>query len=482
MSDYSNQCAAAVKHADELCFMSATDAIEAFRLRELSPVDLAKALIARSEKLQPLINVFTHTFYAEALEAAKIAERAYLQDTARPLEGICFTCKDFHAVKGQITTYGSKAFSTHRPRYTVPYVKRLLDAGAIMMSRSTTPEFAYDARTNSPLWGPTRNPWNLAYSAGGSSGGSAAAVASGMATVADGTDGGGSIRIPAAACGVVGYKPPLGRNPSDREHPLETMLHYGPITRSVADAALMQNVTSGAHDDDVMSLRDSVVVSARVQPLSGTRIALSMDLGFFHLDREVRQNTSAAAQALREIGCVVEEVQVGWDWDVVRAWSTRWATMLAGLHGELLGKFEPDLDPDVVAYIRKGMATDAVTLYRTNQVVARMYSALAAIFATHDALICPTLALPSVRHEEDYKDFRIDGQRIPLSRGGWSMTSPFNLIGQCPVMSVPTGFSSIGVPTGMQIVGPTFSEATVFKIASAFEAARPWSDRRPLRT
>jgi amidase len=488
MSDHSSQCDDAIvkpatlespnhQFTDELCFLSATDAIKAFRSRTLSPVDLTKALIARSEKLQPQINAFTYTFYGEALAAAKMAEHAYLQDAARPLEGICFACKDFHAVKGQITTYGSKVLRSHRPNYTVPYVQRLLEAGAIMISRSTTPEFAYDARTNSPLWGPTRNPWNLAYSAGGSSGGSAAAVTSGMVTVADGTDGGGSIRIPAAACGVVGYKPPFGRNPSDREHPLETMLHYGPITRSVADAALMQNVTSGAHDDDVTSLRDRVTVSAKVLPMVGTRVAFSMDLGFFHVDREVRKNTLAAAEALREMGCLVKEVEVGWDWDVVRTWSARWAAMFAGLHGELLDRFEHDLDPDVVAYIRKGIATDAASFYRTNQVVARMYASLAPILANYDALICPTLALPSVRHEEDYRDFRIEGQRIPLSRGGWSMTSPFNLLSQCPVMLVPTGFSSIGIPTGMQIVGRTYDDPTVFKIAAAFEAARPWSGK-----
>jgi amidase len=463
----------------DLCFLSATDAIAAFRARTLSPIELARALVASSEQLQLRVNAFTYVFYEQALAAAAAAERAYAQGTARPLEGICFACKDFHAVKGEITTYGSKVFREHRPDYTVAYVQRLLDAGAIMMARSTTPEFAYDARTHSPLWGLTRNPWNPAYSTGGSSGGAAAAVAAGMVTIADGTDGGGSIRIPASACGVVGYKPPFGRNPLDREHPLEMMLHYGPITRSVADAALMQNLTSGAHDDDVTSLRDRVTVSAEVVPVSGMRIALSMDLGFFHVDPEIRANTLAAAEALRGLGCVVEEVRLDWDWDVVRAWSTRWAVMLAGLQGDLVDTHESDLDPDVVAYIKKGRAVDAVALYRIQQTGARMYAALAPILARHHALICPTLALPSVRHDEDYQDFRIDGQKIPLSRGGWSMTMPFNLLSQCPVMSVPTGFSSIGIPTGMQIVGRTYDDATVFTIAAAFEAARPWSGTHP---
>jgi Asp-tRNA(Asn)/Glu-tRNA(Gln) amidotransferase A subunit family amidase len=464
----------------DLCFLTAAEAIEAFRSRALSPVELTKALIARSEDVQKEINALTYMFPEQALAAAAQAERAYQRNEARPLEGVCFACKDFHAVRGQITTYGSKAFRSHRPDHTAPYVQRLLDAGAIMLSRSTTPEFAYDARTSSPLWGLTRNPWNLEYSAGGSSGGAAAAVASGMVTIADGTDGGGSIRIPAAACGVVGYKPPFGRNPTDRLHPLETMLHYGPITRSVADAALMQNVTSGVHDADVTSLRDRMVLPTAPQSVAGTRIALSMDLGFFHVDPEIRENTRAAVQALRDLGCIVDEVQLGWTWDVVRTWALRWAVMLAASHGDLLERFENDLDPDVVAYIRKGQAIDAITLYRTKEVIANMYATLSPIFAHYEALICPTLALPSVRHDEDYKDFRIDGQRVPLSRGGWSMTSPFNLLNQCPVISVPTGFASTGVPTGMQIAGRTYDDAAVFRIAAAFETIKPWSGRRPL--
>jgi Asp-tRNA(Asn)/Glu-tRNA(Gln) amidotransferase A subunit family amidase len=468
-------------HADDFCFMSATDAIAAFKTRTLSPVEVAKALVARCECLQPVINAFTHVFYERALGQARIAEAAYGRTSSdyRPLEGVLVAIKDFHPVKDEITTFGSKVFRNHRPDHTAPYVQRLLDAGAILFSRTTTPEFAFDSRTNSPLWGTTRNPWNCDYSAGGSSGGAAAAVAAGMTTIADGTDGGGSIRIPASACGVVGYKPPYGRNPSDRGHPLETMLHYGPITRSVSDAALMQNVTSGPHVEDQGSLRDRIKIPDGVQSLAGTRIAFSIDLGFFHVDPEVRRNTLAAVGAFRDLGCVVEEVQVGWDWDSVRTWSMRWAVMLAGLSGKLIADYEADLDPEVVAYIREGLATDAVSNYRGNSVIARMYETLAPILSKYSILICPTLALPSVTHEEDYQDFRIDGKNIPLSRGGWSMTSPFNLLCQCPVMSVPTGFASSGIPTGMQIVGPTYDDASVFRFAAAYEAIRPWSARRP---
>jgi Asp-tRNA(Asn)/Glu-tRNA(Gln) amidotransferase A subunit family amidase len=465
---------------DNLCFLSAQEAVSAFREGSLSPVELARAVIARCEDVQPKINAFCGSFFDRALEMARAAERAYAKGgKPRPLEGVLLTVKDFHPIENEITTYGSKVFVNHRPDYTAPYVDRLLKAGAILLARSTTPEFAHSGRTSSPLWGITSNPWNLDYSPGGSSGGSAAAVAAGMTTIADGTDGGGSIRIPASACGVVGYKPPFGRNPTDSEHPFETLLHYGPITRTVADAVLMQNLTSGPHVSDPTSLRDRVIIPDIHPSLAGSRIALSLDLGFFHVDPEVRKNTLEAADVFRDLGCVVEEVSVGWDWDVFKTWSSRWAVMLASLCGDLMPKFENDLDPNVVTNIRKGLATGAVDYYRNNIVLGHMYKTIGPLLSKYSVLICPTLAVPSVTHGENFKDYKIDGKKIPISGGGWSMTSPFNLLSQCPVMSVPTGFSTIGIPTGMQIVGPTYDDLAVFRFASAFEKARPWNARRP---
>ena len=231
----------------ELCYLTASEALERFKARTLSPVELLDAQIARTQAINPKVNAITYDFFDRAREQAKKAEAKYGQTDGRlrALEGVPVAIKDFHPVKGEITTFGSKIFEDFRPDYTAATVDRLLRAGAIMHMRTTSPEFAYSGATHSPLWGITPNPWNLEYTSGGSSGGAAAAVAGGMTTLADGTDGGGSIRIPASACGLFGYKPPFGRNPLDRDHPLETILHYGPIVRSVADAALMQNVMSG---------------------------------------------------------------------------------------------------------------------------------------------------------------------------------------------------------------------------------------------
>jgi amidase len=308
----------------KLCYMTATEAIARFKTKTLSPVELMKAVIARCETVNQKINAITYDYFDRALEQARDAEERYAKTDGRPrpLEGIPCAIKDFHSVKGEITTYGSRIFENFLPDNTAPTVERLLKAGAIMHCRTTTPEFAYAGVTASPLWGITRDPWNLEYAPSGSSGGAAALLAAGGTTLADGTDGGGSIRGPASACGLIGYKPPFGRNPLDREHPLETILVYGPLTRSVADAALMQNVMSGPHPADICSLRQRLRLPASFSGLKGWKVALSMDFGYMPVSPEVEKNTRAAAEVFRSLGCEVHEVELGWDARTLDAWFT----------------------------------------------------------------------------------------------------------------------------------------------------------------
>ena len=296
----------------DLCYLSASAALAAFRARTLSPVELMQAVIARSEAVGPRVNAFTHTFFERALTQARKAEQVYARPRGAPrmLEGLPVVIKDFHPVAGEITTFGSRMHADFRPTTTAPTVTRLFEAGAIMHARSTTPEFAHSGVTHSPLWGVTRNPFNLAYTPGGSSGGASAALAAGMTTLADGTDAGGSVRIPAAPCNVVGYKPPFGRNPLDVDHPLETLLHYGPMARTVGDCALMQNVMSGPHAADMLSLRESVIIPESFKPVRGMKIAVSMDLGFFAIDPTVAANTQSALEVFRSLGCRVQEVDL----------------------------------------------------------------------------------------------------------------------------------------------------------------------------
>jgi amidase len=466
----------------DLCYMTATEAIAAFKARTLSPVELMRAVIGRCEAVNPKLNALTYTFFDRALDEAKKAESRYGKSDgqARPLEGIPVGIKDFHPVKDEITTFGSKIFRNFKPSYTAPTVQRLLDAGAIMHCRTTTPEFAYSGVTQSSLWGPTANPWNLAYTPGGSSGGAGAVVAAGMTTIADGTDGGGSIRIPSSACGIFGYKPPFGRNPTDLEHPLEMILHYGPMTRSVGDGALMQNVMSGPHLGDICTVRERVTIPEKHEGIKGWKVAFSMNLGYFEVDPEVQKNTLAAAEVFKSLGCEVKEVDVGWNWGTLDAWMTQWEGLFAGIAGDLLPRWRFEMDPFVVNILERGMTHSAKRFYLANLVRGEMYQKLGPILDENNILICPTLAVPSVKidHNEFDTNFRINGQRVQ-AYVGWIMTNPFNLMSQVPAATVPSGFAKSGIPTGLQIVAKTFDDLTVFRAAAAYEQANPWRTKRP---
>ncbi len=466
----------------DLCYMTATEVIEAFNANTLSPVELLKAVIARAEAINPSLNAISQQYFDRALKEARRAEACYRGKHAapRPLEGIPIAIKDFHAVKDEITTFGSKVFESHRATHSAPTVDRLLKAGAIMHLRSITPEFASSATTHSPLWGVTKNPWNRAYSPGGSTGGGAAAVAAGFATVADGTDGGGSIRIPASACGLVGYLAPFGRNPLDRDHPVESLLRYGPITRSIADAALMQNVMSGPHADDQCSLRDRLTLPNRFESIRGWKIALSYDLGYFAVDPEVTKAVKAAARVFEGLGCQVEEVGLPWHLGILEAMYAHWEGMAASVLAKYLPRWRYEMNPHVVHLIEKGRQRSAADLYRVNAVRGEMYRSLEPILRKYDVLICPTLAVPSVAADHDNLDpcFAIAGKKVDAYLQ-WVMTYPFNLVSQVPVLSVPCGVARSGVPIGLQIVGRTYDDLSVFRAAAAFECASPWRDRRP---
>ena len=467
----------------ELCYLTATEAIKKFKERTLSPLELINALIYRTEKINPSLNAITYKFFDRAVEEAKKAEVNYGKsddNRLRALEGIPVAIKDFHPVKDEITTFGSHIFDNFRPTYTAPTVDRLLNAGAIMHFRSTTPEFAYSGQCHSPRWGITRNPWNTDFSPGGSSGGAGASVAAGMTTIADGTDGGGSIRIPASVCGIVGFKPPFGRNPLDRDHPGESILKYGPLTRSVSDAALMQNVMSGPHIEDRYTLNNKVNIPLSFESIKGYKIAFSMDLGYFPIDPEVRKNTLESLEVFKDLGCEVTEVNVNWHWDNLSYWLIHWESLFATVASQFLQKYRFHMDPIVVGLLERGLRHSATDLYKVNIHRGDMHAKLSSIMKDFDCLVCPTTAIPSVpvNHDQSNPNFIIEGQRVDATYG-WFLTNPFNLMSQSPVMSVPSGFSSSGVPTGIQIVGRNYDDINVFRVATAYETARPWNHFRP---
>jgi Asp-tRNA(Asn)/Glu-tRNA(Gln) amidotransferase A subunit family amidase len=469
---------------NDLCFVSAGDAITKFKARQLSPVDLVAALIARSEAVNPHLTAFTTTHFERAHAQARRAEAKYMRKGARlrRLEGVPIAIKDLHPIKGEITTFGSRIFAQNRDSVTSPSVARLLNAGAIVLARTATPEFGAATICHSPLWGISRNPWNTDYSPGGSSGGSGAALAAGMTTLADGSDYGGSIRIPAAACGIFGYKPPFGRIPRLAPGSLDTFGHCGPMTRGVRDAALMLEIMSGTHPGDIMSLPGRARIPRPLPDVRGMRIAFSMDLGYFQVDQEVQDNTRSAVTTFRDLGCHVEEVEIGWTSAVLSAFLTRAVAGFSARIAPYLPRWRFEMSDYVRAVAEEGLNISAAEIFAAQEFQSEMFQKLSPIFAKFDLMVCPTLALPSLPADQSplALNVTINGKRL-LADVQWALTYPFNMISQCPVASVPSGFSTSRVPTGVQIVGRPYDDASVFRAALAYEAARPWLDRHETR-
>lgn len=461
---------------DDLCYLPASEALKLFRRRTLSPVELTAALIARAEKVNPKINCLADRYFEEAMEQARASEARYMKRGARTgaLDGVPLAVKDAQRLKGKRTTQGSLIFKDHVDDHSDPMIERLQKAGAVILARTTTPEFCLSGITASRIWGVTRNPWNTAWGPGGSSGGSGAALAAGITTLATGTDIGGSIRIPAAACGVVGYKPPHGRNPDGPPANFDRFNHCGPMTRTVADAALMQNVTSGPHPLDHDSLREKVTLPTAARSIRGLRIAYSVDLGYVPVEPAVRKNMLKAIEVFRKLGATVEEVDLGWTEDVEKNGLHWYNLMHFGRqtiwHLKQSKQLMTDYAVKFAAVAQK--LTSADDAHRPWEQAHRMYQTLGPVLARNDLFICPTNNAPSVKADHDPWDeaFTVAGKRVDPEYG-WVMTHQFNMLPNCPVISLPSGRAETGVPTGIQLVGRTFDDVTVFRAALAYEKA-----------
>ena len=460
----------------DLCYMPATQALALFRARKLSPVELMQAVVARAGKVNRKVNAFTFTHFDEALDGARKAEAKYAKTAGRlgALEGLPIAVKDESWIKGKPTSYGSLIYKDFVPDVTSPNNERILKAGGIVHARTATPEFSCSSATHTRLWGVTRNPWNPKFTPGGSSGGSAASLASGTAPLATGSDIGGSIRIPASCAGVVGYKPPYGRNPDDAPFNLDPYCHTGPLARTVADAILLQNVMCGPSPTDIASLRPKLRLPTQYKPIKGWRIAYSIDLGFYNVDKEVVANTRAALDVFRSLGATVEEVDLGWSIDLLKAGVDHLNHLFGNLMAGYARKHRKLMTPYAVAFAKDGAKSTAAKFLNAMEVAARMYATLGPVLEKYDVLICPTTALPAVRADFDptLHDVRINGKTLdvwPIL--AWCMTVPFNTMSRCPVLSVPSGRARNGVPTGIQIVGRTYCDADVFRAGMAYETA-----------
>ncbi|HXP78120.1 MAG TPA: amidase [Stellaceae bacterium] len=349
-------------------------------------------------------------------------------------------------------------------------VERLIGAGAIIIGKTTTPEFAYSSFTASPLWGMTRNPRNPTRTSGGSSGSSAVAVATGCVSLAEGTDMGGSVRIPASFCGIAGLKPSLGRIPMDiLPTVFDSISHFGPLARTVDDAALFLGVTQGPDDRDIQSLPDLQVPVPVPRGVRGLRLALSIDLGYYRVDAEVAGRVREAAQALAGAGAgaVVEDVELGWSREVNDAWGRYWDVFLAACFGDYLAEHRNGMDLRVVELIERGFATSTVDFKRLEEVRTRQWQSLTAVFRGYDALLCPTMARPAP--SIDLQDGDFDRTDCDGRYDGLDMTCPFNFVSQCPALSVPAGTTRDGLPIGLQVIGRRFADVSVLRIGATLE-------------
>jgi len=463
---------------DELCWMPATDLAAAIARKRVSPVEVVETLLARIDAHKHL-NAYVTVDAEGARRAAKAAERAAtrLRPRLGPLHGVPFSVKDVVATKGVRTTFGTPLFKDHVPEDDAPIVARMKAAGAIMLGKTNTPTLGWIGITDNLLFGATRNPWNLERTPNGSSGGAAAAVAVGLGPLAIGTDSGGSIRKPAAFCGIFGHKPSYGRIPIHPHGPGWSVSHVGPMTRTVRDAALMLNVCAGPDERDPTSLPAAGVdyVKALRGGLKALRVAYSDSLGFLPaVEREIREITAKAARAFRELGCRVETVNPGWP----SAWSIQRATFIAAI-GARLAPYrhrKDEIDSPLLPIIDEAVAMPATAYLQAwvDRLVWCQHPR--ALFEKYDLLLTPTTTTAPFPLGILYPT-EIEGTPVDREPSA-GFTYPFNLTGQ-PAASVPCGFTKDGLPVGLQIVGRRFDDATVLRAAAAFEAVHPWASARP---
>lgn len=470
---------------EDICYITATEALDRFTTGLLSPVELLEALIARSQKVEPSINAFTDTYFEEAHEEAQKSEERYARGgQMRPLDGLPLAVKDESWIKGKRTTNGAVFNKDFVATDTSIINRRLLRAGAIVHARTATPEFSCSGVCWSNLHGVTRNPWNPDFTPGGSSGGSSASLAAGTTTIATGSDIAGSVRIPASCAGVVGFKSTYGRIPEDWPFNLDTYCHPGPMARSVRDAALMFNVLNGPHDKDIASLRPKIRVPVMLSEgdIKGLKVAYSIDLGFYEVDPEVRRNTENVLKVLQDLGASVEEVDLGWTPEV----TTTAMNHLSHIFGAFIERYYDRYGYSMTTYARQFAEMSrnhpASAYLASLEGAGRMYDSFGPMMAKHDLFVCPTLAVPAVPATWDQSKDKLEVNGKQLDPWFWLMTYPFNVLSRCPVLAVPSGHASNGVPTGVQFVGRTYDDAGVIRAGLAYEAAFPLYDtaeRRP---
>ncbi|WP_280421621.1 amidase [Nocardia carnea] len=479
-----------IASAAALAGASAVEISSLIRDGRVTAAEVVESALARIDALDDSLHAFVERTDSLARTQAAEVDAAFARgDDPGPLAGVPIAVKDLIATAGVPTRNGTVVYGDWIPDEDDIVVERLKKAGAVILGKTTVPEFGYSAVGHNPVSPPARNPWNPELTPGGSSAGSAVAVATGMSPLALGSDGGGSVRIPASLCGLVGFKASMGRVPlypgcRDERFPgmssWETIEHIGPMTRSVTDAALLMSVIAGPDPRDRHSLPAGdvdwcgAVSDGPARDLAGKRIAYSADLGYLPVDPRVRSIVATAVEAFEELGATVVEADPGIDdprsyiWSIVMADSD-----LVGMRG-LVAQYRDRMSPHLVELIERRWTAEEFT---TAQMMRkRVVNQLWRFMQNYDLLITPTLAVPAFPIGIQGPEL-IDGRMV--DSGSWlGFLNIFNWSGQ-PAISVPAGFTDDGLPVGLQIVGPHLGDAAVLAAAALFEQQRPWQHRWP---
>ena len=468
---------------DELCFAQASEVVALIRRRKVSPVEVTRAVLARIEKVNPVLNAYCTVAGEQALAAARRATVAVGKRGVRlgPLHGVPVSIKDLTPTKGIRTTWGSKIFEHHVPDADALVVERLKAAGAIVIGKTNTPEFGAGANTFNAVFGVTLNPWNPTLTCGGSTGGGAVALATGMGPLAQGSDLGGSLRLPAAFCGIVGFRTSPGCVPV---WPVPTgwdnLSVQGPMARTVADTALMLSTIVGPDPRAPISYpvdARALLAAVRRPSVKGLRIAWGGDLGITPLDREVRRVTEASLDVFRKLGGRVEAAhpafsEVG---EIVR--TTRGAAM-AARHHDKLAQWKPVMQDNLVRNIEQGLALTPAEIGQGERLRTDLFHRVRTFMERYDLILTPTAAVPPFPVELTSGPREIDGVEMEHYIQWALLTYAFTVV-NAPAISVPCGFTRDGLPVGLQIAGRWRDEVGVLRAAAAFEEAAPWAHLRP---
>jgi aspartyl-tRNA(Asn)/glutamyl-tRNA(Gln) amidotransferase subunit A len=454
----------------DIAGLSAVDLVEQYRTKSLSPLEATQAVLDRIERLDRHVNAFALLDAESALASARESEARWQRgEPLSPVDGVPLALKDLILARGWPTLRGSRAVDPAQDwNEDSPATARLREQGAVLLGKTTTSEFGWKGLGDSPLTGITRNPWNLAHTPGGSSGGSAAATALGFGPLHVATDGGGSTRLPAAHSGVFGFKPTFGRVPVYPPSQNGTLFHVTPMTRSVDDAALLLDAIArpDLRDWNALPAQEISWRAKLDQGVKGLRIAFSPTLGYAEIDPEVERIASDAANVFAELGAIVERVDPGIE-DPFDIFQTFWFAGAA----KLVASFDPDrralIERALQDVAEKGRSIDVITYLQAvdrREALGRHFNRF---HQSWDLLLTPTTAHPASAIAAPDADLVVRPIRSPF-------TYPFNLTQQ-PAASVPAGLTAEGLPVGLQIIGAKFADATVLRAARAFEQARPFA-------